>query len=180
MGTNIEDPLRRLAVVAISTRVAKSLTADASDMMPDDIALPGLPLLLSEVARVSEQLRLRNSAFNVVVSNVPGPRETLYSNGAKMLTHYPVSIPAHGIGVNLTVQSYAGGLYFGVTACESVLPDADVLRDDMIAAYDAFRSTVFVDPLPVAEVAEVAAFMPPAEQEPMVAESKGPDLDRVA
>ena len=76
-------------------------------------------------------------AFNVVVSNVPGPRETLYSNGARMLTHYPVSIPAHGLGVNITVQSYLDKLYIGITACAKALPDAGALRDDLLDEYEA-------------------------------------------
>ena len=58
---------------------------------------------------------------NVTISNVPGPAVTLYVAGAKMNAFYPVSIPYHGMAVNITVQSYAGALEFGITACRRAL-----------------------------------------------------------
>ena len=53
-----------------------------------------------------------------------GPQAPLYLAGAKLLTLYPVSIPAHGVGLNLTVQSYCGALDFGFTACRRTVPCA--------------------------------------------------------
>ena len=61
------------------------------------------------------------AAGNVVISNVPGPPMTLYMAGARMVHYYPVSIPYHGSGLNITVQSYAGLLEFGLTACRRVV-----------------------------------------------------------
>jgi diacylglycerol O-acyltransferase / wax synthase len=58
---------------------------------------------------------------NVAISNVPGLPMTLYMAGARMLHYYPVSIPYHGMGLNITVQSYDGKLEFGITACRRVL-----------------------------------------------------------
>ena len=52
-----------------------------------------------------------------------------------MTTHYPVSIPSHGLGLNITVQSYVDQMYLGITACGKALPDAGLLRDDLISAY---------------------------------------------
>ena len=46
---------------------------------------------------------------------------TLYMAGARMVHYYPVSIPSHGSGLNITVQSYAGLLEFGLTACRRVV-----------------------------------------------------------
>jgi len=50
-----------------------------------------------------------------------GPPMTLYMAGARMVHYYPVSIPYHGSALNITVQSYAGLLEFGLTACRRVL-----------------------------------------------------------
>jgi len=58
---------------------------------------------------------------NVTISNVPGPAIQLYVAGARMVAFYPVSIPYHGMAVNITVQSYAGTLEFGITACRRAL-----------------------------------------------------------
>lgn len=48
----------------------------------------------------------------------------LHLAGCKVVTNYPLSIPAHGMALNLTVQSYSGALDFGITACRRVVPDA--------------------------------------------------------
>jgi hypothetical protein len=78
---------------------------------------------------------------NVVISNVPGPQTPLYVAGAKVLTLYPVSIPAHGMALNLTVQSYCGSLDFGLTACRKTVPDlrklAGYLDESLQELYDA-------------------------------------------
>ncbi len=61
-------------------------------------------------------LRLANAlppVANVAVSNVPGPQFPLYVAGALMTTYFPVSILGHGVGLNITVQSYNGSLDFG-------------------------------------------------------------------
>jgi hypothetical protein len=51
-----------------------------------------------------------------------------------MITHYPISIPAHRLGPNITVQSYCDRLFLGITACGKAVPDADLLRDDLVNA----------------------------------------------
>ena len=140
LGTDEADAAKRIAAILRSSAVAKEVTADLAGAFEGDPAGWGMPLAMRNAASLMEAAGTANAtppAFNVVVSNVPGPRETLYSNGARMLTHYPVSIPAHGLGVNITVQSYLDKLYIGITACAKALPDADVLRDDLLDEYEA-------------------------------------------
>lgn len=60
--------------------------------------------------------------FNVTISNVPGPREALYSNGAKLQGIYPMSIPYHGQALNITITSYVDNLEFGLTGCRRRVP----------------------------------------------------------
>ena len=62
-----------------------------------------------------------------MISNVPGPRRPLYFRGARLAATYPLSIPYHGYGLNITINSYAGHLDFGFTgpclrACGVKLP----------------------------------------------------------
>jgi len=64
--------------------------------------------------------RLR--AFNVIISNVPGPKEPLYWNGARLTGQYPVSIPVDQVALNITLTSYVDQLEFGLTACRRTLP----------------------------------------------------------
>ena len=80
------------------------------------------------VARTRVMDRL-NPPFNVVISNVPGPREPLYCGGAEMQTYYPVSAVADGQGLNITVQSYRDHLDFGMIACRELVPDVWRFKD---------------------------------------------------
>lgn len=61
-------------------------------------------------------------AFNVIVSNVPGPKNRLYFNGAEIEGVYPVSIVIDGQALNITLNSYADKLEFGLIACRRSLP----------------------------------------------------------
>jgi hypothetical protein len=65
--------------------------------------------------------------YNVIISNVPGPRGKLYFLGAEMEAYFPISALAHGQALNVTVMSYAGGLYFGFTACPDRVPSVQRL-----------------------------------------------------
>jgi hypothetical protein len=55
----------------------------------------------------------------------------LYANGAELLHSYPVSIVTHGIGLNITLQSYRDHLDFGFTAAANILPNVQALADSM-------------------------------------------------
>ena len=62
--------------------------------------------------------------------------------GARVAALYPVSIPAHGSGVNFTVQSYMDGLDFGVTADLASVPDVDRMGDLLVTAFAELRQAV--------------------------------------
>ena len=76
--------------------------------------------------------------FNLCVSNVPGPREPLYFNGSRLEATYPVSIPIHGMALNITLQSYADTLNFGFVGCRDRLPHLQRLA---VYTGDALRRT---------------------------------------
>ena len=73
---------------------------------------------------------------NVAISNVPGPPVPLWLAGAKLRHYYPVSIVTHGLAFNITVQSYAGSLEFGLTACKDIVARPDIVARAMAAALD--------------------------------------------
>ena len=61
-------------------------------------------------------------AFNVCLSNVPGPGEVLYLNGSRLEAIYPMSIPIHGMALNITLESYADTLNFGFIGDRDSVP----------------------------------------------------------
>lgn len=123
MGTDIDDPVERLHAITASTRAAKGQLQNMSqtEVLAYTAALmaPTAFQLASAMTGVRGPLPF---TFNLCVSNVPGPRETLYLNGSRLEATYPVSIPMHGMALNITLESYADTLNFGFIGCRDALP----------------------------------------------------------
>jgi diacylglycerol O-acyltransferase len=120
LATDEKDPKKRLETIIKSTQRAKAMLQGMSkNAIMQYSALVLAPLMLSFVPGIAGRVR---PAFNVVVSNVPGPDSPLYFRGLKLDELYPVSIPFHGYGLNITLQSYAGSLNFGFTGCRDTVP----------------------------------------------------------
>ena len=120
LATDIEDPRKCLdAVIASTKRAKEQLQGMSKGAIMQYSGLVLAPMMLSFIPGVPGRLR---PAFNVVVSNVPGPEKPLYFRGWRLDEMYPLSIPFHGYGLNITVQSYAGSLNFGFTGCRDTLP----------------------------------------------------------
>jgi WS/DGAT/MGAT family acyltransferase len=64
---------------------------------------------------------------NVLISNVRGPTEPLYLNGARLEALCPVSTLIAGMGLNITFMSYAGRVVIGFTCNAASLPGAERL-----------------------------------------------------
>ena len=60
--------------------------------------------------------------YNLIISNVPGPRTTQYFNGMRLVGTYPLSIPIDGMALNITCNSYADQMAFGLTGCRRTVP----------------------------------------------------------
>lgn len=166
LATDIEDSKERLVAIRKSAKVAKKVVKETVTDFSPDISMFGLPALITQNAQLMDAFSMADSmpAFiNLVISNVPGPKSTLYSRGAKLLSHYPVSIPAHGMGVNITVQSYVDRFFFGITACAKTLPDPTVLRDDIMASFEELRDALLPRETEVPEVQFVTS--DPIDQE---------------
>ena len=104
-----------------------------------DMAQFALPAVAAQASQVASQLRIGDRTsppVNVVISNVPGPRQPLYMGGAQMKHFYPVSTIAEGVGLNVTVQSYLDTLDFGLVADRELVPDLDDLLDLHLAEID--------------------------------------------
>jgi WS/DGAT/MGAT family acyltransferase len=120
LATDLADPVARLEAIIASTKRAKEqLQGMSKNAILQYSALVLAPLMLSFVPGAVGRIR---PAFNVVISNVPGPEQPLWFRGWRLDEMYPLSIPFHGYGLNITVQSYAGALEFGFTGCRDTLP----------------------------------------------------------
>ena len=124
LATDIDDLPARLKAIHASSEAAKAVVKELRPILGVDVPITGSPWLMTGLASLLGRSNLASRfavAGNVVISNVPGPPMTLYMAGARMVHYYPVSIPYHGSALNITVQSYARSLEFGLTACRRVL-----------------------------------------------------------
>jgi diacylglycerol O-acyltransferase / wax synthase len=120
LATDIDDPAECIAAIIDSTQRAKAqLQGMSANGIMQYSALLMAPLLLSQVPGTVGRIR---PAFNLVVSNVPGPADALYFRGFKMEAYYPISIPLDGYGLNITLVSYGDQLNFGFIGCRDSVP----------------------------------------------------------
>lgn len=120
LATDVADPAARLQAIIASTKRAKSqLQGMSKSAILQYSTMLLTPALLSQIPGAVGRVR---PAFNVVVSNVPGSEVPLYFRGWRAEAVYPLSIPFHGHGLNITVNGYAGTLSFGFTGCRDALP----------------------------------------------------------
>ncbi len=136
LPTNCADLVERVALCREAMKVAKYqfdlIPADAISQVTDLTS----PVIAASALRLVSRLKLTdrvNSPINVVISNVPGPREDLYFAGAKLDAYIPVSTIGDGIGLNITVHSYKNRLDFGLISDRYLVPDFGHLVDLHIA-----------------------------------------------
>lgn len=138
LATDVRDRFERIQKIRESSANTKQMMGRFKAAIPTDFPLPAAPWLMSAVASLFSRSRLANvmpPLANLVISNVAGIPVQLYFAGAKVVSYYPVSIPAHSMALNVTVQSYNGRLDYGLIACRRALPDVNQLADDLLAEH---------------------------------------------
>jgi diacylglycerol O-acyltransferase / wax synthase len=140
LGTDIADPLERLAAVRASVQSAKAhvQSLPRKAMTQYTVALMA-PTILSLLTGLSGRTR---PVFNITISNVPGPERPLYFRGAELLGTYPASIVTHGQALNITCHSYAGQMNFGFTGCHTNLPHMQRIAVYTGQAFDELEQIV--------------------------------------
>jgi diacylglycerol O-acyltransferase len=150
LATDIDDLAERFKAIHASSEAAKAVVKELKPVLGVNVPITGSPWLMTGLASLLGRSNLASrlpAAGNVLISNVPGPSTPLYLAGARMLHYYPVSIPYHGSAVNITVQSYAGLLDFGITACRRTLSQ-DESHEIIENLKDALRQ---IEALPAVE-----------------------------
>lgn len=142
LATDIADPIRRLEAIVASSSDSKKRLEDVRDVLPTDMTWIGAPIVITGLARLMNQTRIADrlpAIVNVLISNVPGPKQPLYCAGTQMTHYFPVSIPSNGSVLNITVQSYLDQLDFGLIACRAAVPDIDRMMEFLIDEFDRLK-----------------------------------------
>ncbi|WP_100638981.1 WS/DGAT/MGAT family O-acyltransferase [Marinobacter salexigens] len=100
-----------------------------ADMSPEEILNYTALTLAPAAFNLLTGMAPKWQTFNVVISNVPGPKETRYWNGARLEGMYPVSIAMDRLALNMTVTSYNDQVEFGLIGCRRTLPSLQRMLD---------------------------------------------------
>ena len=84
-------------------------------------------------------------AFNLIISNIPGDSTPLYLNGAKLTAMYPASVLFDGQALNISFANYQDCIDFGITACQTALPNIQSLPSLLTQALTEYESESYGD-----------------------------------
>lgn len=153
LGTDIADPRRRFEDVKRSSEAGKAHLKEMTETAVANYTMAlAVPVLIT--GRFPDLGTLVPPLFNLIISNVPGPRARLRFHGAEMEAFYPVSQIGQGMALNITVIGYADQLTFGLVACRDSVPSMQRLAVAIGEAFDELDAT-FLSPTPQANAAPV-------------------------
>jgi diacylglycerol O-acyltransferase / wax synthase len=136
------DPVRRVRELHAATSERKQ----AGEAQGGDDLVRSLSLAPSPLKRLASRLVANPRFFNLVVSNIPGPREQLFMRGCELVEAYPVVPIADEHSLSIGVTTVRDQACFGVYADRKSLPDAADLAAALDHAVDELRGPVDVRP----------------------------------
>jgi WS/DGAT/MGAT family acyltransferase len=136
------DPLDRLWRVSDATRTRK----EAGVPEDADAAMQALAYAPQTVQKAAAHALASPRVYNLVVSNIPGPRMPMYLRGCRLREAYPVVPLSERHALSIGMTTIGSDACFGLYADPETLPDSDLLARDLHAALDELRATM--DPWP--------------------------------
>ncbi|WP_332776684.1 wax ester/triacylglycerol synthase family O-acyltransferase [Polaromonas sp.] len=171
LGTHLAHPLKRMNAIMASTAKVKTSMQSLKSLLPTDYPSLLAPWLVGGAARAALNAYGKTgmaarlpAVANLAISNVPGPQVPLYLAGARFLSFHPLSIVLHGLALNITIQTYAGHVDFGIIAGKQALPHAQDLARAVEAAFREALSLLAPAPPAAEPTAPVKPRKPRAAQ----------------
>lgn len=138
LGTHDAKPLQRLA------RIKQSMSASKLFLQNFN---PGQKQVLTsalDIMFIASQMIPNLGAYippvaNLLVSNLIGPRDTLYFNGDRLEQLIPLSVLADGQSINVTALSYSGQLYVSCISCPDLVADPELLQKGFAKAWNDLK-----------------------------------------
>jgi WS/DGAT/MGAT family acyltransferase len=154
LATHLADPVERLIAIRDYTVAAKASKTGISARVMTDLTkhIPGATM--AGVARIITSPRFAPRQTNVFISNVPGPQQPLYINGATITHQYGLAPLANNMGLFIATPSYNGRISFCITSERSIMPDVAYFRECIEAS---FCELMAAEPRPPAKATQVDA-----------------------
>jgi len=125
LGTDIDDPAERLALVHSAMTNVKHQVAEQGPGAMLVVLAPAIgPTVLLPLLPFASSVP---PSYNLPISNVPGPQQQMYFNGAHVDEIYPVSVVYDGMALNVTMCSYGERIGVGYVADRDVVADVSEL-----------------------------------------------------
>ena len=145
LPVHVQDPVERLARTReVMARLKSSRVVSGSEIL-EEFADRTFTSILVEFVRLAANTR----AYNLVVTNVPGPRVPLYLLGARMSEIFPLVPLFVNQGLGIALFSYDGQLCWGFCADWDALPDLHDFTLGVEAEFESLRAAAEKAPEPV-------------------------------
>lgn len=135
LPTNVADPLERLQTIRDTTKRTKAAKSGISARLMTDLSKHVPAATMAGVARLVAGGRFTSKLCNLFISNVPGPQQPLYMNGARMLHTYGMAPLADGMGLFIATPSYNGEMTFSIISSREIMPDIEYFRECIEASF---------------------------------------------
>jgi hypothetical protein len=130
------DPQRRLErTIETMSELKSSRMVQGAELL-EDLADRTFDSLITEFA----QLGNRTHAYNMVITNVPGPPRPLYLLGAQLREIYPLVPLFLGQGAGIALFSYDGRICWGFNSDWDAFPDLHDLVEDVERSFEELRT----------------------------------------
>jgi len=141
--SEIENPVERLAAVRRDSAAAKEMAQAMGPRTALDL-FQAIPPQLASLAFLPSGTRMLSSTrmstpVNTVITNVPGPRNTLYLAGARLVSMAGFGPIMDSMGLFHAVMSYDGTLSIAINSCREMMPDPAFYADCIRASFDELR-----------------------------------------
>jgi diacylglycerol O-acyltransferase / wax synthase len=143
LPVDLFSPLRQLDSVQRQTRAFKRSGRPAGTQALVN-AIGVLPLA---VRKRAAQVMASQRAYNLVVSNIPGPPSSVYMLGALLDEAYPVVPLSEKHALSIGIFSYGAHLHFGIYADPDALPESVYLGGAISSSFRALERVVTKGPV---------------------------------
>jgi WS/DGAT/MGAT family acyltransferase len=134
LATDLDDPHERLHQISRTTAASKAVQQTLGPRMLIDWVQFAPPAPLSALMRAYSRTRAAShhpAALNLVVSNVPGPRDHVTIGGTRLDDLFSVGPILEGTGLNITAWSYVDRMNFSLLGCPTLIDDLPSLAAEL-------------------------------------------------
>ncbi|ALS97910.1 wax ester/triacylglycerol synthase domain-containing protein [Lacimicrobium alkaliphilum] len=146
------DPYLRLRQIIENHRIVKHAARRS-----EPGAFAYYTILIQSVALVFELLRVSDwfrPIANILISNVPGPKNRRYLKDAELLAVYPISAITPGGGVNITLLTYGDTANIGLVCTDRRINSLDNMAHYFNEAFDMLEKCVDDPSLTIDDIGE--------------------------